>query len=92
MFPYAYKALGIGKLVGMPVPGTGTAVWWEILQDSTIYFGIPQIGMLGNDGKYLENHQLNPDYLVKNDPESSAKGKDKQLEKAVQLLLEEIKK
>lgn len=92
MFPYAYKALGIGKLVGMPVPGTGTAVWWETLQDPTIYFGIPQIGMLGNDGEYLENHQLNPDYLVKNDPETSAKGKDKQLEKAVHLLLEEIKK
>ena len=29
IFPYAYKSLGIGKLIGMPVPGTGTAVWWE---------------------------------------------------------------
>jgi Tol biopolymer transport system component len=89
MFPYSYKELGIGKLVGMPVPGTGTAVWWETLQDPTIYFGIPQIGMLGNDGKYLENQQLYPDYQVKNDPESSAKGRDKQLEKAVEVLLKE---
>ncbi len=89
MFPYSYKELGIGKLVGMPVPGTGTAVWWETLQDPTIYFGIPQIGMLGNDGKYLENQQLYPDYQVKNDPESSSRGKDKQLEKAVKVLLKE---
>ncbi len=89
MFPYSYKELGIGKLVGMPVPGTGTAVWWELLQDPTIYFGIPQVGMLGNDGKYLENQQLYPDYQVKNDPESSARGEDKQLEKAVKVLLNE---
>jgi C-terminal processing protease CtpA/Prc len=29
MFPYAYQELKIGKLIGMPVAGTGTAVWWE---------------------------------------------------------------
>ncbi len=92
MFPYTYKALGIGKLVGMPVPGTGTAVWWENLQDRSITFGIPQLGMLGNDGKYLENQQLMPDYLVKNDYESAAKGRDKQLEKAVEVLLKDVKK
>ena len=37
MFPMVYKTLGIGKLVGMPVPGTGTAVWWENLQDHPWY-------------------------------------------------------
>ena len=26
--PYVYKTLGIGKLVGTPVAGTMTAVWW----------------------------------------------------------------
>ena len=26
--PFVYKTLGIGKLVGAPVPGTMTAVWW----------------------------------------------------------------
>jgi C-terminal processing protease CtpA/Prc len=29
MFPVVYKTLGIGKLVGMPVAGTGTAVYKE---------------------------------------------------------------
>lgn len=29
MFPYSYKQNGYGKLVGMPVAGTGTAVWWK---------------------------------------------------------------
>ena len=32
-FPVAYTSLGIGKTVGMQVPGTCTSVWWETLQD-----------------------------------------------------------
>ena len=86
MFPYTYRALGIGKLIGMPVAGTGTAVWWERLQNGMV-FGIPQVGMVGEDGKYLENNQLEPDYKVANDPGKVSKGMDQQLEEAVKELL-----
>ena len=89
MFPYTYKALGIGKLVGMPVPGTGTAVWWERLQNGMV-FGIPQVGMVDIDGDYLENKQLEPDIKVPNDPDKVSKGKDQQLEAAVKELLKTI--
>ncbi|MEO1050951.1 MAG: S41 family peptidase [Bacteroidota bacterium] len=91
MFPYAYRAKQIGKLVGMPVPGTGTAVWWEQQIDPTLVFGIPQVGMLTPDGEYLENNQLHPDVLVQNDPEMLIKGIDQQLAKAVEVLLDETK-
>ncbi len=86
MFPYAYKVLGIGKLVGMPVPGTGTAVWWETLQNG-IVFGIPQVGNLDPEGDYLENKQLEPDILVPNEPAIVRQGRDQQLEAAVKELL-----
>jgi Tol biopolymer transport system component/C-terminal processing protease CtpA/Prc len=89
MFPYTYKALGIGKLVGMPVPGTGTAVWWETLLDSETYFGIPQIGMRTEDGKLMENTQLDPDVKVDNEWNEVIKGRDQQLEAAVKLMMEE---
>ncbi len=92
MFPYVYKYLNIGKLVGMPVPGTGTAVWWETMQDPTMVFGIPQVGITGMDGKYLENQTLYPDVEIQNDYESVIEGKDKQLEKAVEVLLKDIDK
>ena len=85
MFPYAYKFLGIGKLLGMPVPGTGTAVWWETVQNGMV-FGIPQVGVLGNDGQYLENQQLEPDVLVPNEPGAVSQGRDQQLEAAVREL------
>ncbi len=88
MFPYAYKSLGIGKLVGMPVPGTGTAVWWETLLDGETYFGIPQVGMRTGDGKLMENTQLEPDVKVNNEYSNVLKGEDQQLAAAVKLLLE----
>lgn len=86
MFPYTYKALGIGELVGMPVPGTGTAVWWEMLQNGVV-FGIPQVGMIDKEGDFLENKQLEPDYKVANRHETVSSGRDEQLEKAVEVLL-----
>jgi tricorn protease len=89
MFPYAYKALNIGKLVGMPVAGTGTAVWWEGLQNNVV-FGIPQVGNVGNDGKYLENQQLEPDIVAPNEPGEVSRGRDQQLEAAVKELLGQI--
>ena len=93
MFPYAYKALGIGKLIGMPVAGTGTAVWWEPQINSRIVFGIPMIGTYGpGDTEPTENRQLEPDILVNNDYSSVLAGKDQQLEAAVKEMLKSIKK
>ena len=92
-FPYAYKALGLGKLIGAPVPGTMTAVWWETQVDPSIVFGIPQVGVTGvKEGRYLENMQIEPDILIYNDPASVLRGEDKQLEAAVAEMLKEIDK
>ncbi len=90
-FPYAYKILHIGKLIGMPVPGTMTAVWWETLMDPTLYFGIPQVGVKDKTGKYIENRQLNPDVEVRNDYNKITQGQDQQIQAAVNTLLQEIK-
>jgi len=89
-FPFAYKSLDIGKLVGMPVPGTMTAVWWEPLQDRSVVFGIPLMGVQDMEGNYLENKELFPDFQVRNDYEIVIQGRDQQLEKAVEVLLEEL--
>lgn len=89
-FPWAYKELGLGKVIGMPVPGTMTAVWWETMMNG-ITFGIPQVAMKDNQGRILENLQLEPDIKVNNDPASTLKGHDLQVEAAVKSLMEEIK-
>ncbi len=92
IFPYAYKSLGIGKLIGMPVPGTGTAVWWETQIDPSLVFGIPMVATIGKEGRPTENLQLEPDIRVPNDYKSVLSGKDPQLERAVKEMLDEIKK
>lgn len=92
-FPYVYRSLGIGKLIGAPVPGTMTAVWWETQVDASLVFGIPQVTSWGlKEDRPLENLQIEPDILVYNDPESVLRGEDKQLEAAVAEMLREIQK
>ena len=70
-----------------------TAVWWENQINSQIIFGIPQVGSWClKEGQYNENHQVEPDILVYNDPVSVLKGEDKQLEAAVKEMLSEASK
>jgi tricorn protease len=88
--PWVYKHRNIGRLVGMPVPGTMTSVSWETLQDPSLVFGIPIVGYRLADGSYLENSQLEPDIKVANSPETVVKGEDIQLKAAVGELLKEI--
>ena len=88
--PWVYSHQKIGKLVGMPVPGTMTSVSWERLQDPTLVFGIPVIGYRLPDGSYLENTQLEPDIKVANSPETIVKGEDAQLKVAVEELLKQL--
>ncbi len=91
-FPWTYKTLGLGKLIGAPVPGTMTAVWWESQIDPSIVFGVPQTGMRDMDGNYLENQQLNPDILIYNTPEQQLAGDDAQLRAAVKEMLSQTSK
>lgn len=90
--PWVYSHQKLGKLVGMPVPGTMTSVSWETLQDPSLVFGIPIVGYRLPDGSYLENSQLEPDIKVANSPEMVVKGEDTQLRTAVEELLKELKK
>jgi tricorn protease len=90
-YAYMVRDQKIGKLVGMPVPGTCTFAGWEGLMDSGINWGVPPVGVKAMSGKYLENAQTEPDIKVANEYDQAAKGTDQQLETAVKELLKEIK-
>ncbi len=88
--PMAYKSLEIGKIVGAPVPGTMTAVWWENQIDPNIVFGIPQVTSVDIHGNVMENHQLEPDVVVYNDPMKVEQNIDEQIAESVKQLLQQL--
>ena len=86
-FPWVYRELGVGKLIGTPVAGTATSVWWERLMDNTLVFGIPEVGKKDRNDQWMENQELLPDVEVYNTPEDYINGHDRQLERAIQEML-----
>jgi tricorn protease len=89
MFPAAFKALGLGKVVGVPtmgaVIGTGAAT---LLDGSTIR--TPGSGVYLATGENMENFGVPPDVLVDNAPADFLKHRDAQVEKAVEVLKGEL--
>lgn len=83
-FPYTYKTLEIGKVIGAPMAGTMTAVWWETFAGGRLTLGIPQIYCVAVNGQPLENQNFYPDIEVHNAPEDLVSGYDRQLMRAIQ--------
>jgi tricorn protease len=87
LFPAAYKLKNVGKTLGMPVPGTGTFVWWEGQIDPRLVYGNPMGGWRTPQGYFEEGHQLEPDIRVRNEPDVLSAGRDQQIEAAVKELM-----
>ena len=89
IFPHAFKTLRLGTLLGVPTFGAVIGTQDVPLIDGT-YFRIPGSGWYSLEGNNLENNGVTPDIHVESVPEEFAYGKDQQLERAVEVLLEKI--
>jgi tricorn protease len=89
MFPAGFRALGLGKVIGVPtagaVIGTGS---YTLLDGSTIR--TPGTGVWLNTGQNMENFGVPPDVYIDNTPADGLKGRDAQIEKAVEVLKAEL--
>ncbi len=85
MFPDGFRALGLGKLVGVPtsgqVIGTGS---FTLLDGSAIR--TPGAGVFTASGENMENYGVPPDVYVDNTPGDFLGGHDRQIEKAIETL------
>jgi tricorn protease len=90
MFPDGFRALGLGKLIGVPTYGAviGTGAF-RLLDGSTIR--TPGTGVMTARGENMENFGVQPDILVDNTPEDFLAGRDRQIEKAVEVLQTDIR-
>jgi len=90
-FAAGYTDLKIGKTVGMPTPGTCSFAGWERLPDGSLW-GVVPVSAKDIDGDWMENNQTEPDVEIKNMPGKIDKGVDQQLEKAVEVMLSDLKR
>ncbi|HXB21999.1 MAG TPA: S41 family peptidase [Candidatus Solibacter sp.] len=90
VFPDGFRTLGLGKVVGKTTYGAviGTGAY-RLLDGSTIR--TPATGLYSVKGYNLENYGVPPDVDVDNTPEDFLLGRDAQLEKAVQVLQEQLR-
>ena len=88
VFPHVYRDLKLGPLIGDPVAGTGTAVWWvESNLIPGLSYGLPQLPLREMGGKLFENAEIAPDIPVPSDPTAWDKGEDPQLDAAIKALM-----
>lgn len=90
MFPYAMRQRGLAKLVGMPTPGYVISTLDLPLVDGT-RARMPMLGVYRLDGTPQENMGEKPDYMVPFTPEDWLAGRDPQIDKALQVLLKDIR-
>ncbi len=86
VFPYCFKSLKLGKVIGVPTPG-GVIGTNDITLSDGSSFRIPRVGYYGIDGTNLEGHGVKPDILVEMTPEDRIKGRDPQLARAIEHML-----
>jgi tricorn protease len=91
--PWMFKQDGVGPLVGTRTWGGLVGIFnYPALLDGG-FVTAPRVGIYGLKGEWeVENHGIAPDIEVENDPASVAAGHDPQLEKAVQVTMEALKK
>jgi tricorn protease len=93
IFPYRFKTLGLGKLIGKRTWGGVIGIRESLpLVDGGQFFK-PEFGVYSTDGKQwiIEGHGVDPDIRVDNDPGKEFKGEDQQLDRAIQEIQEELK-
>ncbi len=89
IFPHAFRALGLGKLVGQATGGHVIGTMSVRLIDGSM-FRIPRIGVFTSKGVNMDKEGVAPDVPVDNQPEQMARNQDAQLDKATEVLLADV--
>ena len=91
--PWYFKHEGVGKLVGKRTWGGLVGIYGYPQLIDGGFVTAPRVAFFNPDGQWdVENHGTDPDIEVEFDPHAWREGHDPQLEKSVQVVLEELKK
>jgi tricorn protease len=92
MLPYMFRKFNVGTLVGKRTWGglVGVLGFPEFIDGASVT--APNLAIWTNDGFIVENVGVPPDIEVEQTPADVIKGRDPQLERAIEVALEELKK
>jgi len=91
--PWMFRRAGIGQLIGKRTWGglVGIYDYPQLIDGGSVT--APRLAFWNPDGKWdVENYGVAPDVEVEHDPKAVREGRDPQLEKAVELVLDSLKK
>jgi tricorn protease len=91
MLPWMFRKFKVGTLVGKRTWGglVGILGFPEFIDGGTVT--APNVGIWTKDGFIVENQGVAPDVEVEQTPSEVISGKDPQLEKAIELALQQLK-
>ncbi len=93
LMPWMFRRSGIGPLIGKRTWGglVGIGGYPQLMDGGSVT--APHFAFYSPEGKWeVENHGVDPDMVIEFDPKAWREGHDLQLEKAVDVLQQELKK
>jgi len=93
LFPYQFKVMKMGKIIGTRTWGGVTGIRGSLPFIDGGDLRKPEFATYDTEGKkwVIEGYGVTPDIEVENDPAEEYKGIDQQLNKAIEVILDEIK-
>ena len=93
IFPHRFREAGLGPLIGKRTWGglVGIGGYPQLIDGGSVT--APHFAFYSPEGKWeIENHGVAPDIEVEMDPKAWRMGQDPQLEKAVEVVMEALRK
>jgi tricorn protease len=93
LFPYRFRQAKLGKLIGKRSWGGVVGIRGSLPIVDGGFLNKPEFSRYDVEGKewIIEGHGVDPDIVVDNDPAREYAGVDDQLNKAIEVILEELK-
>jgi tricorn protease len=93
IFPYRFRKYNLGKIIGVRSWGGVVGIRGSLPFVDGGSLNRPEFANYDAEGKTwpIEGYGVDPDIVVRNSPADEYKGKDDQLDKAIEVILEELK-
>jgi tricorn protease len=92
LFPYQFKYYKLGKLVGVRTWGGVVGIRGTLPIIDGGVLNRPEFAHIDAEGKQfiIEGYGVDPDIVIDNDPAKEYAGEDQQLDKAIELIMQEL--